>query len=854
MDLKAYQRRVVEEVEAYLAAVAVERAGGNAKHASQDAWEALHLGRYRERRNGLGEDLTSICIKVPTGGGKTLLATQILGSAYRTILRDRNGAGLVLWVVPSSQIYRDTLRRLRDRGDLYRLMLEHAVSRRLEIWEKHEIQRLSPGRLRDCLNILVVQLASTNRETKEQLKFFRDSGGNIVQHFPPETDFEAHRALKERFPNLDMLVDDADRQEHLAATSIGNLVKLCRPPVVLDEGHKATSELAQRTIEQFNASLVIELSATPQTEANIVSRVSGQQLLDEQMIKLPLNIATSGQKKWQDVLTQARDRQRVLAAKAREYVGIAGEDRLIRPIVLVQVERTGRDQEGQGFIHAQDVVEYLHQRLDVPATAIRIKSAENDGLEDVDLLDPGCPVEWVITKSALQEGWDCPFAYVLVSLTNTTSARGMTQLVGRVLRQPFQERTPFAELNESYIYCLRQTASEIAGQVKKALEKEGYEGDTQGVVVDASRGDRPRTERTVNFRPQFAKLYTQPFEGKIYLPRFCVRTGGGKRAQYEPLDYFQHLVPRVNVSEFRYHEFGWEPLVESVKKARDQFYRISLGTELALAREQDTELLESDESVLAWLSASLRFDFLSHKQLRQVVRQAYLVLLRSEFETFVKDRLALVKFVVRDRLEKFIQHEVDQQTKEAFGGLFDEERILFYLECRECRFEIPSSITIRSQRPLTPLVHDDGEQVQRSLFDFVENEAHNQYERAVALVLDKHADVLWWYRNRVGRANFAVQGYRRERIFPDFVVQQSEEGRLMHHVLVIESKGKHLAGNPGTTYKRSVADYFGKAGRRVSWQQLGEPFKDHLFRFQVLDEAGPFGRDWQDQLEELLRD
>ena len=400
MDLKKYQRRVVDEVHAYLQAVARERAEGNRKHAALDAWESMRLGMYVERRNGLDEDLPTFCIKVPTAGGKTLLATQILGSIYRTILRDRNGAGLVLWVVPSSQIYRDTLKRLRDRGDMYRLMLEHAVSRRIEVWEKQEIARLSPARLRECLNILVIQLASTNRETKEQLKFFRDSGGNIVQHFPPEDDWAAHKALKEQVGNLSMIVEDEARGQFLAATSIGNLVRICKPPVILDEGHKATSDLARRTIEGFNASVVVELSATPKKSANIVSRVTGQELLDEEMIKLPLNIATSGQKSWKNVLTQARDKRAALERKAHEYFAKAGEGRLIRPIVLVQVERTGKDQQGQGFIHAKDVEEFLVQRLSVPSNAIRIKSAENDGLEDIDLLDPGCPVEWIITKSA----------------------------------------------------------------------------------------------------------------------------------------------------------------------------------------------------------------------------------------------------------------------------------------------------------------------------------------------------------------------------------------------------------------------------------------------------------------------
>ena len=851
MDLKIYQRRVVDEVHAYLRAVARERADGNRKHASLDAWEAMRLGVYSERRNGLGDDLPTFCIKVPTGGGKTLLATQILGSIHRTLLTDRNGAGLILWVVPSSQIYRDTLRRLRDRGDMYRLMLEHSVSRRIEIWEKHEIARLSPARLRECLNILMVQLASTNRETKEQLKFFSDSGGNIVRHFPPEDDPAAHKALKERIGNLDMLVEDEARGNYLAKTSIGNLVKLCQPAVILDEGHKATSTLARRTIEEFNASVVVELSATPKKGTNIVCRVTGQELLDEEMIKLPLNIATSGQRSWKNVLTQARDKRASLERKAREYFTQTGGERLIRPIVLVQVERTGRDQRGQKFIHAEDVAEFLAQRLSVPAEAIRIKSAENDGLENIDLTDPGCPVEWIITKSALQEGWDCPFAYILASLNNTGSGLSMTQLVGRVLRQPYQQRTPFPELNESYVYCLHQRAGEIAKQVKTALEREGYEGDLEGMVVDADGDGGHRAQRTVAIRPLFAELYTKPFEGKIYLPRFCVKEGSGKSARFRPLDYFEHLISRVDVNDFAYRKIDW-PLKEEIKKARNRYYRISIGTELTREHETDVDLMETDEQVLAWMAASLRFDFLSFKQLQTVVRKVYERLLRMELRELLQNRLALVKSVVRDKIEGFIQDELDRQTEAAFGEYFDRGSIQFYLECAECRFEIPSSISISSQRPLVPLTHDDGQQVQRSLFDFVERESQNEYERAVALVLDRNADVLWWYRNRVGPENFMIQGYRRHRIYPDFVVQQTHEGKSHHRVLVIESKGAHLEGNPDTTYKRKVAGYFDRVGKKVTWQQLSSDFKDHVFRFQILDEAQPLGRDWRDELRDLL--
>lgn len=106
MELKKYQQRVVGEAEEYLRAVQRQREAGNRDYASSAAFERdLKRGLYLRWENGLGDDAPRFTIKVPTGGGKTLLATQILGSLYRTILQDRNGAGLVLWVVPSSQIF-----------------------------------------------------------------------------------------------------------------------------------------------------------------------------------------------------------------------------------------------------------------------------------------------------------------------------------------------------------------------------------------------------------------------------------------------------------------------------------------------------------------------------------------------------------------------------------------------------------------------------------------------------------------------------------------------------------------------------------------------------------------------------
>lgn len=847
MELKNYQKRVVEEVERYLSRLAAERAAGNTRHAAKDAWTDLGLwGEYKERQNGLRQDLPTIRIKVPTGGGKTILATQILGSIHRILLADRGGTGLVLWVVPTSQIYRDTLRRLRDRNDSYRLMLEHAVSHRLEIWEKHEIARLTPARLAECLNILVVQLASTNRESKEQLKFFKDSGGNIVQHFPAEDDIEAQRKLKTQVPNLELIEDT-----EILKTSVGNLVRLCRPAVILDEGHKATSPLARETIEGFNATIVVELSATPPDKFNIVSKVSGQQLLDEHMIKLPLNVASSAQRDWKAALTQARDKRRQLARHAERLVAQTGPEHWIRPIVLVQAERTGKEQRGAKIdgrlaIHSDDVKEYLMSQC-VAENAIAIKTSEKDELiEHTDLLDPECPVEWIITKSALQEGWDCPFAYILVSLNNTGSGKSMTQLVGRILRQPYQKRTEFDELNESYIFCLHKKAGEIAREVKKALEDEGYEGEAASVVDRSGETEPPELMRQSRIRKKFRRHYRE-FAGKIYLPRFCVRNGP---RDYEQLDYFRHLLARVDVSEFDYASIGDWDLDADLKAARDRFYRITLEQDdLERVAESEAIALETDEQVSRWLTVNLPFEWFSQKQLRHVVETALDRLLRAN--RLPAGKLALVKLPVRDRLTGFVQDHTDRQTEAAFKSLFESKKLCFYLECMECRFPISEPVQVRAMRQLA---HDNGDPMQKSLFDQSPEDNFNEFEKSIALCIDAHPEVLWWYRNLVGPQNFSIQGYRRNLIYPDFVVQKCRDGEPAPSVIVVETKGGHLAGNSDTEYKRKVAKYFEKAGHRVPWQKLGEEFENHTFRFQVLDEGEYADRDWRGELQRLLDD
>ena len=51
-------------------------------------------------------------------------------------------------------------------ASLRRFSLEHAVSRRVEVWEKHEINRLTPTQLNGTLNVLLIKLAAAKDLTE----------------------------------------------------------------------------------------------------------------------------------------------------------------------------------------------------------------------------------------------------------------------------------------------------------------------------------------------------------------------------------------------------------------------------------------------------------------------------------------------------------------------------------------------------------------------------------------------------------------------------------------------------------------------------------------------------------------
>ena len=154
MILKEYQQRALATVRGFLEKLAAwknEDAAARSQNPDwgfdwvQRAWTETAAGRsYVARRNGLGEQLPAFCLKIPTGGGKTLLATRVIDLVNSHFRQSKRG--LVLWIVPTTQIYSQTLKALKDRDHPYRQQLDLSSGQRTLILEK--TNGLRPARCR----------------------------------------------------------------------------------------------------------------------------------------------------------------------------------------------------------------------------------------------------------------------------------------------------------------------------------------------------------------------------------------------------------------------------------------------------------------------------------------------------------------------------------------------------------------------------------------------------------------------------------------------------------------------------------------------------------------------------------
>ena len=104
------------------------------------------------------------------------------------------------------------------------------------------------------------------------------------------------------------------------------------------------------------------------------------------------------------------------------------------------------------------------------------------------------------------------------------------------------------------------------------------------------------------------------------------------------------------------------------------------------------------------------------------------------------------------------------------------------------------------------LKRKNGDPIEKSLFEKVFRRDFNELEKDTAWYLDGKDCVHWWHRIAVNQASYGLQGWQKNRVYPDFLacIHAAEDGRFRFTVL--ETKGGHLKGNDDTAYKQKLFD------------------------------------------------
>ncbi|WP_018698729.1 DEAD/DEAH box helicase [Amorphus coralli] len=814
-----YQDRVLNTLDVYLDLLKEKKARADriAVLAAQDpdlgltmpdfakeAWEALKAeGKlpasraaipFSERVDGCNRAVPNVVLKVPTGGGKTWLAVTGVSRIMGRYL-DRN-TGFVLWIVPNEAIYTQTLKRLKDRQHPYRQALDRAAAGRVRIMEKTD--RLDARDIETNLCVMLLMLQSSNRENQDSLKMFRDRG-DVHGFFPAEGEQQAQKAALELTPNLSAYSD----MFPMVKDSLGNALRIIRPVVVLDEGHRAISDLAFSTLYGFNPSFVLELTATPQDVqpkggktpkpgrySNVLVEVTGRELDCEGMIKMPLNLDPRQGNDWKATLNAALTKLNALDADARKLR--SETNRYIRPIMLIQVERTGADQRESGHIHADDVKDWL-LTAGFDASEIAIKTAQQNDLnapENQDLLSPTNRVRAIITKQALQEGWDCPFAYVLCGLAASTNLKAMTQLVGRILRQPGAMKTGIGTLDECHVITHHAGTADVVAAIKNGLEQDGLGDLVLEIAQDDSKANGKVT-RKIDRRPAFAST-------DIYLPKVMIVDQGAARE----LDYETDVLSAIDWRGFDPEDIAAR-IPENAQAAESQLQRISLaedGDELLvgepIAKNSETLVFDPAHAV-RMVSDIVPNPFVG----REIVGRLLDGLRARGFDD---EKLGTLASLIIEELRKGLDAARHARAEALFKAEVDAGRIQFRLRLDGRNWRMPFNVETTEPVNSRQLVSKTGGPLEKSLFSPVYENELNRDEREVAVYLDGEAALVWWHRN-VARTQYGIQGWRKAKIYPDFIFAVQREG-MANRVTVLETKGDQL-DNLDTAYKREVLSF-----------------------------------------------
>lgn len=849
ITLKDYQARVLDSLRDFFRQCSRDNRPESAFQNVQIRNSSYPLPYIPVHAAGLLPGMPYICLRVPTGGGKTILACYAAGIAMDSLLHTERS--LVLWLVPSNTILDQTANALRDPRHPYRRALELSCGS-VEVLTIEEALHLSRATVEGQTVVIVATIQSFRVEDTTGRKVYERGG--FSEHFLniPEN------GLTDLFPDKD----------GKPIPSLVNVLRLRRPIVIVDEAHNARTNLSFSTLGNVMPSCIIEFTATPdrkQNPSNVLHHVSAAELKASDMIKLPLRVITRHPSQKDQLLAEAiklrDDLEKIAGAESQ----ISGE--YIRPIMLLQAERV-------------DACEPLRDRLEnefgVSKDHVKISVGALDELKDVkNISSPKCPVRFVITVQKLREGWDCPFAYVLCSLRETRSATAIEQIVGRILRLPDAQRKHHPDLDCAFALSVSDSLPEVLNELREALENNGFTtAEADRIILPLPQGALPlgSQPKTVEFipgeeiDPTIAIIQSGTMAGKVIFDeskcaitilvplnkdetnklKSCLKTAdakakidevievvraaeiafGGSGQTRQPSPYEQQLdflVPLLCISENgNLFEFESTFLLEhpwklSAKDATlsDNYNPLTRPAGMSgvvdvgskgevqtsiLNQTQDNDFVFklhqhilqlgghdnwTIEKLVAWLDKHIE-----HKDIPSGESGAFLhnVIrgLMAKYAISDVTTLAIDRFRLCDQIEARINQHRDSERKTAF------QQLLLPGSALEVSEELALNFKAMSYEP--SWIYEGGFQFKKHYFgpkpgELAEKTREGKLteEFRCAQFIDGMPEVKFWVRNLVRKSTSFRLQTSNDWFYPDFLCQLAD-GR----VLVVEYKGKHL--------------------------------------------------------------
>ena len=751
LQLKNYQKEVIDAINKYLSTMK-EFSHSKAKRSFMDITDKPY-----HHIEGL-EEVPYICIKVPTAGGKTLIATHAVDSIYSIYLTQKSKTGIIIWFTPSDTIRQQTLKNLKNRNHPYREVLDSKFNNKVKVFNSEEALRISKNDIENYLCIFVETLQAFRRENTESLRNYRENG-SLISHF---------ENIPHEFINILENYGGSSKPKE----SLVNVIKMNNPLIVIDEGHNVKTDLSYDMLSELNPSFIIEYTATPLDGSNVLISIGADKLKEEDMIKIPIYVSLYLEN-WRITISAAIDKRNELEVISKKENQKTGE--YIRPIMLIQAQSKSKHYD---TITIDAMFNFLIDQKNIPKDNIAIRDANHHEIDNIDLFKPNCSIRYIITVKALGEGWDCSFAYILASVAHKRSTLDVAQILGRILRLPDAKVKSNNELNLSYVFTSSSDTDKTLKSVIEALQGYGYDE-----YVLRKGGSKEKPGKT-----HFSKTVS---DDDIVIPFLALKQNDGS---YKRLTYRPDLVKGFSligegyeteidademitrIYEVDVHSENGKTKVEAI-----MFNKVSSKVELNLFTDPKKDLVGE-------VSRNIQFHNISIKEIIEYVEHIVNLLLdrkKASLEQLFYHKYKLT-IVIKDK----IQECLDKYSKTRFTNFRSEKKLGTIPE-----FILPSTVEIFLYENTEYKKHF----YERSYF-------MNSEEKILADKIDFLDNVLWWLRNIKGKG-FYLQGYLKGRFFPDFIVKTKK-----NNYCIVEYKGEHLLGTPDTKYKKEIG--------RI-WQELG---------------------------------